>query len=86
MIKFKLYFLITLSVINVVESNGDIPFLMMIRQHLNDFQIYLWPEELCFDNGAVRMKICILRYPHSARIFRFSMNPVWFLLFKAVTC
>ena len=38
-------------------------------------QIYLWPEELCFDNGAVRMKICILRYPHSARIFRFSMNP-----------
>ena len=37
---------------------------MMIRQHLNDFQIYLWPEELCFDNGAVRMKICILRYPH----------------------
>ena len=35
---------------------------------------------------AVRMKICILRYPHSARIFRFSMNPVWLLLFKAVTC
>ena len=61
-------------------------FLMMIRQHLNDFQVYLWPEELCFDNGAVCMKICILRYPHSARIFRFSMNPVWLLLFKAVTC
>ena len=59
---------------------------MMIRQHLNDFQIYLWPEELCFDNGAVRMKICILRYPHSARIFRFSMKPVWLLLFRAVTC
>ena len=38
---FKLYFVITLPVINVVESNGDNPVLMMIRQHLNDFEIYL---------------------------------------------
>ena len=64
----------------IVESNGDYPH-DDIRQHLNDFSNISF-EEQCFDNGAVRTKICILRssYPHSARIFRFTINAVWYML------